>query len=49
MPSPHRLVGTDISGETLETISKRASDGDQAESAALIAGLVLGSPEFQRQ
>jgi uncharacterized protein (DUF1800 family) len=46
----HWLVGTDISVETLETISKRAAESaDPAESAALIAGLILGSPEFQKQ
>lgn len=40
------LAGSDLSAETLETIRARAGD---AGEAALTAGLVLGSPEFQRQ
>lgn len=46
----HWLIGTDISGETLATITKRIADGGaQAEPSTLVAGLILGSPEFQRQ
>jgi uncharacterized protein (DUF1800 family) len=46
----HWLIGTDISEETLATISKRVADGETgAEPSTLVAGLLLGSPEFQRQ
>ncbi len=40
------LAGSDLSAETLEAIRARAGD---AGEEALAAGLVLGSPEFQRQ
>ena len=40
------LAGSDLSPETLETIRGRAGAAGQE---ALTAGLVLGSPEFQRQ
>ena len=46
----HSLIGTDISSETLQTISQRLADGGLgAEPSTLMAGLLLGSPEFQRQ
>ena len=46
----HWLIGTDVSAETLATISKRvAEDGAASEPSTLVAGLLLGSPEFQRQ
>ena len=46
----HWLIGTDISSETLQTITKRMADGtDAAEPSTVMAGLILGSPEFQRQ
>jgi hypothetical protein len=41
---------TDISEDTLTTISKRVADGGEgAEPSTLVAGLLLGSPEFQKQ
>jgi uncharacterized protein (DUF1800 family) len=43
------LVGTDVSSETLATISKRMADDAGGSPQALMAGLLLGSPEFQRQ
>jgi uncharacterized protein (DUF1800 family) len=46
----HWLIGTDISAETLQTISQRMADGSgAAEPTMFMAGLLLGSPEFQRQ
>ncbi|MEP6995187.1 MAG: DUF1800 domain-containing protein [Acidobacteriota bacterium] len=46
----HSLIGTDVSAETLQTITKQMADGSNgAEPSALVAGLILGSPEFQRQ
>jgi uncharacterized protein (DUF1800 family) len=46
----HWLIGTDISSETLRTITERMADGgDAGEPTTLMAGLLLGSPEFQRQ
>ncbi|HEY2797446.1 MAG TPA: DUF1800 domain-containing protein [Thermoanaerobaculia bacterium] len=46
----HWLIGTDISEDTLTTITKRVADGGQgAEPSTLVAGLLLGSPEFQKQ
>ena len=45
-----RIVGTDVSAETLATISKRMAEGaGDGASQTLMAGLLLGSPEFQRQ
>ncbi len=41
------LVGGDLSPETRATIEQRIAQG--GSSAQLIAGLILGSPEFQRQ
>jgi uncharacterized protein (DUF1800 family) len=52
------LVGGDLSGETRRTIEKRIENPAAAATAQdpsantelpLIAGLILGSPEFQRQ
>ena len=43
----HSLIGTDVSSETLQTISRRLAEGGGSET--LVAGLLLGSPEFQRQ
>jgi uncharacterized protein (DUF1800 family) len=44
------LVGTDVSAETLATISRRMADDAGGDSPrTLMAGLLLGSPEFQRQ
>ena len=45
------LSGGELSAETLGTIRRRVLETDPAgsERAALTAGLVLGSPEFQRQ
>ena len=46
----HWLIGTDISEDTLTTITQRVADGGEgAEPSTLVAGLLLGSPEFQRQ
>jgi uncharacterized protein (DUF1800 family) len=46
----HWLIGTDISEDTLTTITKRVADGGEgAEPSTLVAGLLLGSPEFQKQ
>ena len=46
----HWLIGTDISEETLATISKRiAEDERRPGRRRSSAGLLLGSPEFQRQ
>jgi len=46
----HALIGTDVSAEPLQTITKRMADGsDGAEPSTLMTGLILGSPEFQRQ
>ncbi len=42
------IVGGDISPGTRETLLKQL-DQDGADSATQIAGLILGSPEFQRQ
>jgi len=45
----HWLIGTDISEETLSTITKRVAEPGAGEPSTLVAGLLLGSPEFQRQ
>jgi uncharacterized protein (DUF1800 family) len=46
----HWLIGTDVSEETLATITKRVADGGgSAAPSTLVAGLLLGSPEFQKQ
>ncbi len=48
-----RLVGTSVSADTAMTIARRvdgsAGAGDLAAKTELLAGLLLGSPEFQRQ
>jgi len=44
------LTGSDLSTETSETIRKRIAEGaDEGDPAVLVTGLILGSPEFQRQ
>jgi uncharacterized protein (DUF1800 family) len=44
------LLGTDVSEQTTRTISRKmAGTADQAEPREQLAGLLLGSPEFQRQ
>ena len=43
----HWLIGTDISQDTLATITKRVAEDGSGET--LVAGLLLGSPEFQKQ
>jgi hypothetical protein len=44
------LVGGELSESTRATIDARlASDEPGAHPAQVVAGLVLGSPEFQRQ
>ena len=43
----HWLIGTDISEDTLATITKRVAEDGSGET--LVAGLLLGSPEFQKQ
>jgi uncharacterized protein (DUF1800 family) len=47
----HWLIGTDISEETLSTITKRVAEpgSESVEPSSLVAALLLGSPEFQRQ
>jgi len=48
-----RLVGAGVSADTARTIATRldasADAGDVAASTELLAGLLLGSPEFQRR
>lgn len=48
-----RLLGTSLSADTVRTIAQRleapAGADDVAASTELLAGLLLGSPEFQRQ
>jgi uncharacterized protein (DUF1800 family) len=44
-----RLIGTDVSSGTLQTITQRMADGGEGDPSSLMAGLILGSPEFQRQ
>jgi uncharacterized protein (DUF1800 family) len=43
------LVGTSVSADTLQTISKRLAEGVDEAPQPLLAGLLLGSPEFQKQ
>jgi uncharacterized protein (DUF1800 family) len=44
------LLGTDVSEQTTRTIARRMADAaGEAEPKELLAGLLLGSPEFQRQ
>ncbi|HEY4229046.1 MAG TPA: DUF1800 domain-containing protein [Thermoanaerobaculia bacterium] len=43
----HWLIGTDISEGTLATITQRVAEDGSGET--LVAGLLLGSPEFQKQ
>jgi hypothetical protein len=48
-----RLVGASVSAETVKTIARRLDGSQNADDAAaateLLAGLLLGSPDFQRQ
>jgi uncharacterized protein (DUF1800 family) len=50
-----RLTGSDLSAETRATIEKRLESGSGADprnadsQLQLVAGLILGSPEFQKQ
>jgi uncharacterized protein (DUF1800 family) len=48
-----RLVGAGVSAETAKTIARRLEGPESADDAAaateLLAGLLLGSPDFQRQ
>ena len=44
------LVGTDVSTRTARTIAERMTGGENAGAPReLMAGLLIGSPEFQRQ
>jgi uncharacterized protein (DUF1800 family) len=44
------LLGTDVSASTVQTISRRLADPEGTETTReLLAALLLGSPEFQRQ
>jgi uncharacterized protein (DUF1800 family) len=43
------LLGTDVSAQTVETVSARLAEGGGDRPRATLAGLLLGSPEFQRQ
>src|SRR5262249_40191217 len=44
------LLGVDVSEQTTRTISAKMADvADEAAPRELLAGLLLGSPEFQRQ
>lgn len=44
-----RLVGGPLSDTTRATIEEKLSADEEANPAALAAGLILGSPEFQKQ
>jgi hypothetical protein len=50
-----RLIGSDLSPETRATIEKRLEKADSGDSRGgdtqlqLVTGLILGSPEFQKQ
>jgi len=43
------LVDGELSSETRRTLEQRIGEGNPRSAIPLIAGLVLGSPEFQRQ
>jgi uncharacterized protein (DUF1800 family) len=43
------IVAGDISASTRETLMKQINDANGAETAAKVVGLILGTPEFQRQ
>jgi uncharacterized protein (DUF1800 family) len=43
------IVAGDISPSTRETLMKQINDANGAETAAKVVGLILGTPEFQRQ
>ena len=43
------LVDGQLSSETRRTLEQRIGEGNPRQTLPLIAGLILGSPEFQRQ
>jgi hypothetical protein len=43
------LVGGELSTATRATIEDRLAEATDSDPAVLAAGLILGSPEFQRQ
>ena len=43
------LVAGDISAGTRETLMKQIDEADASDSAAKVVGMILGTPEFQRQ
>jgi len=43
------LVAGDISAATRETLMKQIDEANASETAAKVVGLILGTPEFQRQ
>ena len=43
------LVAGDISASTRETLMKQIDEASASDSAAKVVGMILGTPEFQRQ
>jgi len=43
------LVAGDISAGTRETLMKQIDEANASDSAAKVIGMILGTPEFQRQ
>jgi uncharacterized protein (DUF1800 family) len=43
------LVAGDISASTRETLMKQIDEANASDSAAKVIGMILGTPEFQRQ
>ncbi len=43
------LVAGDISAATRETLMKQIDEANASDSAAKVVGMILGTPEFQRQ
>ena len=43
------LVAGDISASTRETLMKQIDEANASETASKVVGLILGTPEFQRQ
>jgi len=43
------LVAGDISAGTRETLMKQIDEANASDSAAKVVGMILGTPEFQRQ
>jgi len=43
------LVAGDISASTKETLMKQIDEANAGDSAAKVVGMILGTPEFQRQ